>query len=281
MLLDYRLFSAGYCSHPECITIKGGRWRSQQYPAICALIHHPKQGNILFDTGYNPRFFAATQKWPLWLYRKIAPVQITEEKTLIHQLKEKGIKPNEISHIVLSHFHADHIAGIKDFPQAKIIYSRAGFDAVKESKGFAALKKGFLGGLIPEDFASRSVYIENKKSLCLDTSMHPFTEGVDIFADGSIIAISLPGHAKGQYGLLFKDANQDQVFLVADSCWSSRAYREYALPAAMTNLIHDNCSEYQETLEKLHRLYKKNASIRIIPSHCQEVWQQLLEADYA
>jgi glyoxylase-like metal-dependent hydrolase (beta-lactamase superfamily II) len=281
MHLDYTLFSAGYCSHPECITIKGGRWCSQKYPALCALIKHPEYGNILFDTGYSPRFFEETKKWPLWLYKKITPVKIPNEETLIYQLQQKDINPEDIAYIVLSHFHADHIAGIRDFPNAKIICSRLGFNAVKRTKGIAALKKGFIAGLLPDDFESRLTFLEDKKAIPLDNFMRPFVEGVDIFGDGSLIAVSLPGHAVGQFGLLFTDSSQKQVFLVADSCWSSKAYRDYKLPSTITYLIHDKKSAYQNTLSKLHRLYNQNKKIRIVPSHCQEVWQELLEADNA
>lgn len=276
MQLDYILFSAGYCSHPECITIKGGRWCLQKYPALCALIRHPEHGNILFDTGYSPRFFEETKKWPLWLYKKITPVQIPNEETLVYKLQKKGISPEDITYIVLSHFHADHIAGIKDFPNAKIMCSTVAFETVKNTKGITALRKGFLSGLLPDNFESRLIFLEDKKIIPLHNSMQPFVDGIDVFGDGGLTAVSLPGHAIGQFGLLFKDSGGRQVFLVADSCWSSRAYREYKLPSVITYLIHDKKSTYQETLSKLHRLYKQNKHIRIIPSHCQEIWQELL-----
>ena len=281
MQLDYTLFSAGYCTHPECVTIKGWRWRNQKYPALCALITHPEHGYMLFDTGYSHRFFDATRKWPMWLYQKITPVHIQDAQALIRQLQQKGIRPEEIKTIFLSHFHADHIAGIQDFPGAAIICSKKGYKSVEHTQGFGALRKGFASALLPEDFESRVVWIEHKQTIPLDNSMQPFIEGKDIFGDGSLIAIELPGHARGQYGLLFKNQNQQPVFLVADSCWSSAAYREYALPSTITYLVHDQKKAYQETLLKLHCLYKSNPHIRIIPSHCQEIWQELMEGNHA
>ena len=277
MSLKYHLFSTGYCSHPEFITIKGGRWCSQKYPALCVLICHPEHGNVLFDTGYSPRFFKETEKWPLRLYKDITPVTISREETLIRQLEKKGIVAEEVNYLILSHFHADHIGGVKDFPNAKIICSRIGFDSVKNTLGFAALKKGFLAGLLPNDFASRLVFLEDQRFISLDRSMKPFTQGIDVYGDGSIIGIDLPGHAVGQFGLLFSDSESRQTFLIADSCWSSKAYREYKLPSVVTYLVHEKKSAYQETLLKLHQLYKRNKQIRMIPSHCQEIWQELLE----
>ena len=34
-----------------------------------------------------------------------------------YQLKEKGISPDEIKYIIISHLHPDHIGGLKFFPK--------------------------------------------------------------------------------------------------------------------------------------------------------------------
>lgn len=268
--------SAGYCTHLESITIRGGKWRSQQYPALCTLIQHPEYGNILYDTGYSSRFFTETKRWPYSLYNIITPVKISEEHTLIHQLQKDGIKPEDISYIIISHFHADHVAGLKDFPNAKMIFSRDGYNAVKGRTGFSALRKAYLSGLLPNDFVEKAIFIEDRNTIILDKAMAPFDKGTDIFGDGSVIAIDLSGHAIGQIGILF-NSNEQQVFLVADSCWSSKAYREYKLPSSITYLIHDNKSTYQHTLKKLYDLYSNNKDVKIVPSHCQEIWHEILE----
>ena len=272
ILLEYQLFVAGHCQHLECITIKGGKFKTKKYPAICALIKHP-QGNILFDTGYSSRFYHETRKWPFWIYKKITPVSIGPNQTLISTLKSQHLESKDIKFIILSHFHADHIAGIKDFPEAKIICSKVAWNDVWNSRGFKALKKGFLAGLLPEDFNSRVSFVEDKNQILLNEQMKPFDKGFDIFGDGSLNAITLAGHAKGQIGLLF-----DDIFLVADSCWSSKAYRLYIPPSIFTYLIHDNKKAYKETLMKIHQLYKNNKKIKIIPSHCEEIWEEILSA---
>jgi glyoxylase-like metal-dependent hydrolase (beta-lactamase superfamily II) len=276
ILLEYQLFAAGHCRHLECVTIKGGKFKTKKYPAICALIKHP-QGNILFDTGYSSRFYQETRKWPFWIYKKITPVVIESNQNLISALKSQYLESKDIKFIILSHFHADHIAGIKDFPEAKIICSKAAWNDVSNSHGFKALKKGFLAGLLPEDFNSRVSFVEDKNQILLNEEMKPFDQGFDIFGDASLSIITLAGHAKGQIGLLFHDKYQS-IFLVADSCWSSEAYRSYRLPSIFTYLLHDNKKAYQETLMKLHQLYKNNKKIKIIPSHCEEIWEEILSA---
>lgn len=275
MILDYKLIAVGHCKHPEFITIKGGKWCAKKYPALCALIKHQSYGYILYDTGYSERFFDETRKWPFSLYKRFTPVTIEKEDQIESQLTKLGISKDEISLIVLSHFHADHIGSVKDFPNAKIICSKNAFDAVKNKKGFLALQKGYLKNLLPENFLNRAEFIEDKAFISLDEKLHPFTSGYDLLGDRSLIAIELPGHAIGQMGIFFRQQPQD-IFLIADSCWSSEAYKKLKSPHLITYLIHDNKNAYQTTLKKLHLLYKNNQNIKIIPSHCDEIWQEIM-----
>lgn len=274
MILDYKLIAVGHCKHPEFVTIKGGKWCAKKYPALCALIKHLQYGYILYDTGYSERFFDETRKWPFSLYKKFTPVTIEKEDKIESQLDKIGISKDEISLIILSHFHADHIGSVKDFPNAKIICSKNAFDTVKNKKGFSALKNGYLKNLLPNNFAAIARFIEDTSSTILDERLHPFTSGYDLFGDKSLIAIELPGHAIGQMGILFKHREKD-IFLVADSCWSSEAYKKFKLPNFITYLIHSNRNAYQSTLKKLHLLYKNNPNIKIIPSHCDEIWRKI------
>lgn len=54
--MDIRFYHTGYCTHPECMVERGGSLRKAAFPAMTAHITH-QGGNLLFDTGYAPRFF--------------------------------------------------------------------------------------------------------------------------------------------------------------------------------------------------------------------------------
>ena len=270
-MIEYQLFEAGYCRHCERMTLKKGRWKQREYPAICALIKHPEQGYILFDTGYSNRFYTLTQKFPYSIYRRLTPVEL--KKSLKEQLAEKNIQAAEIKGIVISHFHADHIGGLKDFPNARIFCHAEAVEDIRHKTGIKALLQGFLPGLLPKDFYQRLVVLEHE--VRLETNLMPFTTGFDLFDDGQLIAIPLPGHAKGQIGLYFKAPQE--TFFVADSCWHQETFKEGVFPSDLTYLIHDNKEAYQQTIRKLQQLFKNNNEIDIIPSHCQHIRARLLE----
>lgn len=268
-MISYQLFEAGFCKHCEKMTLKNGRFKQEEYPALCALIKHPQRGYILFDTGYSERFYGLTQKFPFSLYRYLTPVTI--KKTLKEQLQERHIHPDDIRYIVISHFHADHIGSLNDFPNAHFICHQDALADIKDKKGLKALLQGFLPGLLPSNFYERLSTIGQNET-ALASQLAPFSMGFDVFNDGLIYAISLPGHAQGQIGLYFK-AEQD-TFLIADSCWHQETFKELIYPNGLTYLIHHDKKAYQLTIKKLHSLYQHNKNIDIIPSHCKHFRDQ-------
>ncbi|EHL32050.1 MBL fold metallo-hydrolase [Legionella drancourtii] len=271
-MITYQLFEAGFCRHCERMTLKNGHFKQREYPSICALIKHERKGYILFDTGYTDRFLQLTQKFPQSLYRHLTPLIL--KKSLKTQLLEKGIQPTDINYIVISHFHADHIGGLHDFPNAQFICHRQAIDTIKHKGRLKALLKGFLPGLVPSDFNERTILLDNNL-IKLGENLSPFSQGYDLFGDQQLILIPLPGHAKGHIGLYFKV--DKEIFLIGDSCWHQETFKELVYPSNLTYFIHDNKNDYIQTIKNLHALYKHNKNIEIIPSHCEHIRKQIRE----
>ncbi len=274
-MIKISFFQAGYCIHPEAIVIKGGRWKISNFPSICALISHPQFGYILYDAGYSHRFFQETRNFPFRLYALMTPVYFQSEDGISAQLQTEGISPEAIQYIIISHFHADHVGGLSDFPNAKFVCFQSAYNAVKSRQGFRALKAGFLPGLMPSNFEERAIFVESKNQVSLPSAYAPFDTGFDIFGDGSILAVELPGHATGQLGLFVTDRDNQTYFLIADACWLSRAYQEFIAPHPIANILFSNRGEYVDTLQKIYQLHKLNSAIKIIPTHCQDTWEKL------
>lgn len=264
------LLQAGYTTAPEAIILRGGRWQKIKIPALLGLIEHPRRGPILFDTGYGPRFFSETRRWPASLYPKITPVTLAATDTAAAQLAARGIAPADVRFIILSHFHADHVGGLFDFPCAQFIYPAAALAAVRGKSGLAALRAGYLPGLLPPNFLARGRALQPADFGPLPADLAPFERGVDIFGDGSLLGVNLPGHAVGQMGLFLRDESRGPVLLATDACWHSRAYRELLFPHPIINRILPDAAAYQTTLTRLHQLHRRRPDLHIIPSHCPE-----------
>ena len=273
--LEFHLFKVGHCSHPECVTQRGGRWATVRFPALAGLLIHPQRGAMLFDTGYSDAFLSATRPFPERFYRWVTPMSLPPEETLATQLAHHGYTPADIRHLFVSHLHADHVAGLSDFPQAHFFALRAEVDAMRLRSRIGALRRGFLPALVPEDFHSRLSFAEDLRRMTLARSMKPFTEGFDLLGDGSVIGVALPGHTAGQMGLLFREASGRDVFLVADACWSLDAVRNDRPPTWVASQLFANKRAYLDTFRGLGQLLARRDDLLIVPSHCESTWRQV------
>lgn len=274
MPLKLTLLNTGFCTHPEAVVMQGGRWQSASFPSLFALIEHPIFGIILFDTGYSQRFFQETQQFPERLYAIVTPVSLNPNNTAISQLQQRNIPATSVNTIILSHFHADHIGGVQDFPDARFLCLQSAYTAVKQQQGLGAVVAGFLKGLLPNDFEQRCDWVETKPTVALPAAYAPFETGFDLLGDGSLLAVDLPGHVTGQLGL-FVVTEDTHYFLIADACWMSRAYQELLMPHPIARLILSNWQDYRTTLQKIHQLHQSNPTLQIIPTHCHDTWRAI------
>lgn len=268
--IECRIYEAGHCTHPECATRRGAPLASTAYPALAFLLRHPQQGRLLFDTGYSEHFLDATRHFPERLYRAVTPVNLAADEPLRSQLQRDGVASGDIAHVMLSHLHGDHIGGLRDFPGAALICSREAWDDMRTRSRLGALKRGLLPRLLPDDFLDRVRWVEDAPLRDLPAALADFGRGHDLFGDGSLLAVPLPGHAAGHYGVLFEDATGTLTFLVADAAWSSQAIREGVPPPALVTAWLGDTQVYRDTLQRLHELAHRAPSIRILPSHCSE-----------
>lgn len=273
------ILRAGACSHPAVMTRRDAGLTSAVFPALAALIVHPEEGAILFDTGYDPAFFAATEPFPERLYRWATPVTLEPGQAVADQLPAFGLATEDIRAVVVSHFHGDHVAGLHRFVNARLFCACAGLEQVHRKGRFARVRQGLLAALIPADIAARATFFEDSPPVALGPDLAPFETGADLFGDGSLLAVQLPGHCPGHWGLLVRQADDRTRFLIADAAWSSGAVRDDVPPPRLTTALLGRTEPYRRTLNALHRLWTRNPDAILTPSHCGEVAVETGRAD--
>lgn len=262
-------FKVGHCRHPQAMAIRGGRWAPVEFPALAFLITHPSEGIVLFDTGYDPAFWQATESFPERLYRWATPPALAAGEALADQLARRGVASDEVRHLILSHFHADHMAGTYRFPNATIHAAHAGFAAMCRGGRLSSVRRGMLRALVPPDFARRVRWFEDAAARALPGDLAPLEEGADLLGDGSLLAVPLPGHCPGHWGLVLREDAGLHV-LVADAAWSSAAIRTDTPPPWATAALLGDARAGRATLHALHLLHRRNPEVRLTPSHCAE-----------
>lgn len=236
-----------------------------RFYAVWALIQHPVHGPIVFDTGYAPRFREATRFFPDRIYAYLTPVTVDETETAAALLDDWGIPPDSIKTLIVSHFHADHIGGLKDFPAAHFICARAAWEQADRVRGWGAVRKGVLKKLIPEDFGARVSFVEDLAPQA--ELLHHGLYCRDLYHDGSIQVVSLPGHARGQIGLRL-NTQKGIVFLGCDAVWDSTPFERKVLPSPLVKLFFDDWKAYKATFHHLYDYHRLHPEEPLLFTHC-------------
>lgn len=258
----------GSCRHPEAMTIAGGSLCAADFPALVGVIRHPDAGTLLFDTGYDEAFLRATRRWPERFYRLATPVDFAGAEDWNAWLAHHGIDAADITGVIISHFHGDHVAGLHRLAGVPVYCARAGLARLRAGGRLSRVTQGLLSDLAPPETEGRARFFEDAPVIALPSAFGPLSDGRDILGDGSLIAVELPGHCPGHWGLALRDQHDRHVFLAADAAWSGRAIETCTPPPRLTTALLGDTRAYRQTLMQLHLARAANTDLAVLPSHC-------------
>ena len=181
--------------------------RRVSLPVSAYLIEHPA-GLYLVDTGLDrdtelPRHLAA-------LYHPIVP----DRMTVIEQLHARGIKPEDLKAVLITHFDADHVAGLRSIGNAQRII-------VPEDEAYWSVRTKYRIRQARELWET----VRYERLFYRGYQLGPMNRAIDITGDGSIMMVSLPGHTDGQAGVIIRSGSK-YILLAADAAVSPRNWEE-------------------------------------------------------
>ena len=162
--------------------------RSKRLTASCYLIKHGDD-YMLWDTGLPKSDLG------LPLQGKASKGE-TLSVSLVDQLAQLRIDPPKITIIGISHYHYDHTGQADDFHQARLLLGQRDAKVLREPNNplAKALAYWLSGpGKLDEVIGDR-----------------------DVFGDGSVVMLDLPGHTPGHHGLLVRLSQSGYVLLSGD-----------------------------------------------------------------
>jgi glyoxylase-like metal-dependent hydrolase (beta-lactamase superfamily II) len=108
------------------------------------------------------------------------------KERLVTQLARVGVKPSDVKFVGISHYHYDHTGQAADFPNATLLLGKKDWEVVKSREQLATRFAPWLtgGGKVEEVARDK-----------------------DVFADGRVIMLGLPGHTPGHSALLVRLAS--------------------------------------------------------------------------
>lgn len=251
-----KVYHCGYCENNLKTVFRKTASSLRQFSARVFLFRHSRHGLILLDTGYTRRVLE--NGLSSVIYNALNPVTCQPGDELVSQLKADGLSPAEIGTIILSHLHPDHVGGLQDFPQARLLCSARAAHLPKSAR----LLDLVFPNLLPDNFSARAEVFSGDLLRLPEPLGGLFETGWDVFADQSLWAVPLEGHACGQVGLFLPEAGQ---FFVADACWG-REFLDKKLRLVSRWIQHD-FAVYAQNQEKLLQLHQRHPEISIFSTH--------------
>ena len=216
-------------------------------PVRYGVFVQPAAGPVLIDTGYTAHSLVAPgrSRW-LRAYGRVLAPRLNDDGQVQAVLARFDLMPKDITTVIVTHLHVDHVSGLSEFPNARFYCSRAAWDSVQRNSAFQNIRHGVFPELLPGDFANRMIAVEDQPRL----PVAHLPDGHDLFGDGSLLAIPLPGHAAGHIGLLFAQLS-DPLLYATDTQWLLAGLPRAARPRLAPRLISDDYSAMQHSADQV------------------------------
>lgn len=205
-------------------------------------IHHPRFGDFLIDAGFDdsfakhPPYGSYTEAMKLFNWAFGVTNRQTAGADLGAQLARLDMHPKAV---FFTHLHPDHTAGVLSLgPDTELVFG-------KDEASFLAR------GAVANHFAGKS------KFLGIDFSaaprMAPLGPSVDLFGDGSVWAISAPGHTDDDIAYLINGT--PAVLLTGDASHFAWAFQNGVAPRGWNDAGTTRAAVSLEQLRAFARAY--------------------------
>jgi glyoxylase-like metal-dependent hydrolase (beta-lactamase superfamily II) len=123
------------------------------------------------------------------------------------------LTPANVNYVGISHYHDDHTGQAKDFPGARLLVGTGDWEAIKTRPEMAARFKPWTEG---------------------GAKVDPIGGDKDVFGDGSVVVLGMPGHTPGHKTLLVR-LKSGPVLLTGDLYHATEQVKNRGVPSFNTN----------------------------------------------
>jgi N-acyl homoserine lactone hydrolase len=216
-------------------------------PMPIFLIKH-RQGAVLFDTGPHPEVFRdAGRRWG-GLAKALQPIG-DETSAAVPQLSSIGISNHDVRYVVNSHLHPDHAGGNQFFRHSTFL--------VQEKELQAAENPKYDGqGYVRADWDHPLNY-------------QAIQGEMDIYGDGRLIIIPMPGHTPGHQILLVRLARDGNLILTGDCVPCRENFEDFKV--TRTNLDNERALR---SIYRLHSIVEREKAL-VVFGHDPIEWKKI------
>jgi glyoxylase-like metal-dependent hydrolase (beta-lactamase superfamily II) len=221
-------------------------------PVLVHLLHHDRYGDFLIDTGFGGSFSInppyGNYSDPMQLLNWASGIKNRQQpgQNIAAHLKRPEVRLNAV---FFTHLHPDHTAGAVELPQ--------NIDYVFGKAENWFLARAFIGDHFANKKNLRTIDFTNVKD------MPPLGSAIDIFGDGSLWAVSTPGHTRDHISYVV-NAKSGPVLLAGDASQFRWAFENNVAPRGLNRA---DTTLAQRSLEQLFAFSTTYPKVKIIFGH--------------
>jgi glyoxylase-like metal-dependent hydrolase (beta-lactamase superfamily II) len=209
--------------------------RDIEFSSTCWLIKHGSEW-LLWDTGVPDSALNEPKGWST--LPKLIVYHL--DKSITAQLAEIALKPSDIGRVAISHTHGDHIGNMALFPNATTVMQRAEYDWIHSPDG-------------PNDNVNQLMALA-RQLLGKPKKLQLIDGDTDVFGDGSVTLLAMPGHTPGHQSLLVHLKNSGFIVLSGDVVHLQDNFAKNIVPSLNTDKVESIAS--MERVRRLLATYK-------------------------
>ncbi|MGH3797761.1 MAG: N-acyl homoserine lactonase family protein [Pseudonocardiaceae bacterium] len=233
------------------------RWTAPR-PINVYVIEH-RDGVVLFDTGQDRASVTESDYFPGGLnglvYSRLAKFDIGPGETLSAMLGGLGYALDDVHTAVLSHLHQDHIGGLPLLNKADVVVSQQEWDTVHKP---LAKARGFLRSHIELPGLHWKRIVAEPLA---DPALLPFSDGHDLFDDGSIMLLPTPGHTPGSLSMLVRRPGHAPLLMVGDLTYDTDLLVAGKVPGV------GNKTQMRDAITKVNTLRHTMPDLTVLAAH--------------
>jgi glyoxylase-like metal-dependent hydrolase (beta-lactamase superfamily II) len=197
--------------------------RDEPIQIYAHLLRHPQYGKFLVDTGVSRRLLADPGQFGLnGLVLHFMPLEKMHIRRSTAEILEAS--KGSLQGVFFTHLHIDHISGMPDIAAAVPLYVGRG------EVGARSFSNLFVRGPTDGLLQGRTPLREWAFATGGD---EPLSSIVDVFGDGSLYAVNVPGHTPGSTAYIAR-TTQGPVLLTGDTCHTSWGWTHSVEPGSFT-----------------------------------------------
>ncbi|MGM9526600.1 MAG: N-acyl homoserine lactonase family protein [Peptococcaceae bacterium] len=234
-------------------------------PVFVYWIEHPR-GNILVDCGWHRDMSphgvmdckAQIRSLGSPLLYLVNQGRLPKGAAVNEQLEQCGLQERELDYVILTHLDCDHVNGLQLVQHARNILVAPEELRAATGRGTVRYQKRWWKGIKMQPF-------------CWNGVEGPVGHSCDLFGDGSIRLVHIPGHAAGLTAVKIVNREGYYVLLCSDGAYGACSWQQMTVSGIAVDRMMQ-----KRSLQWIKAQHDDEKCIAVLASHDADIKPQVI-----